>query len=35
MAFIDEGQIIEEGHPAEMLADPQSERLRRFLRLIT
>lgn len=35
MAFIDNGQILEEGDPAEMLSDPRSERLRRFLRLIT
>src|SRR5262249_37821777 len=35
MSFLDDGQVIEEGNPAEMLSDPKSERLRRFLRLIT
>jgi polar amino acid transport system ATP-binding protein len=31
MAFIDDGQVLEEGDPAQLLADPQAERLRRFL----
>ena len=32
--FIDEGIIVEEGRPAEMLRHPQSDRLKRFLNLI-
>ena len=32
--FIDEGKIVEEGRPAEMLRHPQSDRLKRFLNLI-
>jgi ABC-type polar amino acid transport system ATPase subunit len=29
--FIDEGQIIEDGSPAEVLEQPREERTRRFL----
>ena len=32
LIFMDEGRIIEEGHPAEVLDNPQEERTRRFLR---
>ena len=32
--FIDEGVIVEEGRPAEMLRQPQSDRLNRFLNVI-
>ena len=31
MIFIDDGRIIEEGHPREMFAHPHEERTRRFL----
>ena len=30
--FIDGGQIVEEGEPAKLLQEPESERLRDFLR---
>jgi ABC-type antimicrobial peptide transport system ATPase subunit len=29
---MDEGRIIEQGHPADVLDNPQEERTRRFLR---
>jgi polar amino acid transport system ATP-binding protein len=32
--FIDEGQIVEQGQPDEMLTNPKQERTRRFLRLV-
>jgi polar amino acid transport system ATP-binding protein len=35
IAFLDHGQILEQGDPAELLASPRSEQLKRFLRLIT
>ena len=31
LLFIDEGRIVEEGLPAELLANPQSERLKAFI----
>jgi ABC-type polar amino acid transport system ATPase subunit len=34
MIFIDDGRIIEEGHPREMFASPREERTRRFLSAI-
>jgi ABC-type polar amino acid transport system ATPase subunit len=32
LIFMDEGRIIEQGHPADVLDNPQEERTRRFLR---
>jgi ABC-type polar amino acid transport system ATPase subunit len=32
LVFIDEGRIVEEGPPAEVLSNPKEERTRRFLR---
>ena len=32
LVFMDEGRIVEEGRPAEVLDDPRDERTRRFLR---
>jgi ABC-type polar amino acid transport system ATPase subunit len=32
LIFMDEGRIIEQGHPAAVLDNPQEERTRRFLR---
>ena len=32
--FIDEGRIVEEGPPAQVLVNPREERTRRFLRLV-
>ncbi len=32
LVFIDEGRIVEEGKPADVLDHPQEERTRRFLR---
>ena len=32
--FMDEGHIVEEGKPAQVLEDPREERTRRFLRLV-
>jgi ABC-type polar amino acid transport system ATPase subunit len=32
LIFIDEGRIVEEGRPAEVLSNPREERTRRFLR---
>jgi ABC-type polar amino acid transport system ATPase subunit len=32
LAFIDEGRIVEEGRPADVLSNPKQERTRRFLR---
>jgi ABC-type polar amino acid transport system ATPase subunit len=32
LAFIDEGRIVEEGRPADVLSNPRQERTRRFLR---
>jgi len=32
--FMDEGQIIEQGRPDEVLANPQQERTKRFLRMV-
>jgi ABC-type polar amino acid transport system ATPase subunit len=32
LVFIDEGRIVEEGRPAEVLSNPKQERTRRFLR---
>ncbi len=34
MIFIDDGRIVEEGHPREMFASPREERTRRFLSAI-
>jgi ABC-type polar amino acid transport system ATPase subunit len=34
MIFMDDGRIIEEGHPREMFASPREERTRRFLSAI-
>jgi polar amino acid transport system permease protein len=34
IVFIDEGQIVEQGQPDEMLTNPKQERTRRFLRLV-
>jgi ABC-type polar amino acid transport system ATPase subunit len=34
MIFMDDGRIIEEGHPREMFAGPRQERTRRFLSAI-
>lgn len=35
MVFMDEGQIIEEGHPGQLLEAPKSERLQKFLSAVT
>ena len=32
LVFMDEGRIVEQGKPAEVLSDPKEERTRRFLR---
>jgi ABC-type polar amino acid transport system ATPase subunit len=32
--FMDEGRVIEQGPPAQVLVDPETERARRFLRLM-
>ena len=32
LVFMDEGRIVEEGRPSEVLSDPKEERTRRFLR---
>jgi ABC-type polar amino acid transport system ATPase subunit len=34
VVFMDEGKIVEEGHPKEMLARPRTERAQQFLRTI-
>jgi len=35
IAFLHEGRVLEEGPPAELLADPREERTRQFLKRIT
>jgi ABC-type glutathione transport system ATPase component len=32
LVFMDEGRIVEEGRPTDVLDDPRDERTRRFLR---
>jgi ABC-type polar amino acid transport system ATPase subunit len=32
--FMDEGQIVEEGRPDDVLTNPQQERTKRFLRMV-
>ena len=32
LVFMDEGRIVEEGRPSEVLSNPREERTRRFLR---
>jgi polar amino acid transport system permease protein len=32
--FMDEGRIVEQGPPAQVIDDPREERTRRFLRLV-
>src|ERR1700728_5490836 len=34
MLFMDEGQIVEQGSPAELVANPRNERTQKFLRLV-
>ena len=34
VCFLDEGRILEQGPPAEMLVDPREERTRQFLRRV-
>jgi ABC-type polar amino acid transport system ATPase subunit len=34
MVFMDQGKIVEEGHPREMLGSPRTERAQRFLQTI-
>jgi polar amino acid transport system ATP-binding protein len=34
VCFLDEGRILERGHPSEILRDPREERTRRFLRRV-
>ena len=34
VVFMDEGQIVEEGTPEEVLVNPKQERTQRFLRLV-
>ncbi|GIU91229.1 MAG: peptide ABC transporter ATP-binding protein [Acidimicrobiia bacterium] len=34
VVFMDEGVVVEEGPPAQVLEDPQTERTRRFLRMV-
>lgn len=34
VVFMDEGVVVEEGSPAEFLREPQTERARRFLRMV-
>ena len=35
VVFIDEGEIIEQGNPGDMIGNPKNERTRRFLRIVT
>jgi ABC-type polar amino acid transport system ATPase subunit len=32
--FMDEGQIVEQGSPAELVSNPRNERTQKFLRLV-
>jgi polar amino acid transport system ATP-binding protein len=34
VVFMDEGVVVEEGRPAEVLVEPRHERTRRFLQLV-
>jgi polar amino acid transport system permease protein len=34
VVFMDEGVIVEQGSPAEVLSQPKQERTRRFLRMV-
>ena len=34
VVFMDEGQIVEQGHPSQVLDEPREERTKRFLGLV-
>jgi ABC-type histidine transport system ATPase subunit len=34
MVFMDQGKIVEEGNPRDMLANPRTERMQRFFQTI-
>jgi polar amino acid transport system ATP-binding protein len=34
VVFMDDGVVVEDGPPATLLADPRTERARRFLRMV-
>jgi ABC-type polar amino acid transport system ATPase subunit len=34
IVFMDEGVVVEEGPPEQLLVDPQHERTRRFLKVL-
>ena len=35
MLFMEGGEIVEQGRPAELVANPRNERTQKFLRLVT